>query len=344
MNQKRTASCTLRDVAGHLGISHATVSRALRDDPRITEDVRRRVRQAAQKLGYRRDPKLAELMTHLRGSKRSAFHGTLAWITDLDPAGEYHRWLHGLNFNPASQRAGELGYKLEPFTRVTPADAPRLAHTLAARGIRGVALMSFFQSVTPEEWQWDWSRFASVYSGTVPAHPRLDMVDADYSANCLLLHATLAEHGYRRIGVATELKIEQCLNYTLCVAGELFARLHPGRSMPPPCLLPEAGAAAAPTVRKWIQRHRVDCVVSSAHGMRKLLEDCGYRLPKDIGLAFPAVNPKDDWSGVNQRDELIARGVMETLVASVEQGRFGVPECPRRILLPGIWHQGATCH
>jgi len=340
---KKTTSCTLRNVAAHLGISHATVSRALRDDPRITEAVRRRVVKAAQKLGYRRDPKLAELMTHLRGSKRRAFHGTLAWITDLDPANDYHRWLQDFNFSPASERAGELGYKLEPFTRVTPADAAHLAHTLEARGIHGVALMFFFRPVKPDEWRWNWNRFASVHSGTVPAEPRLDMVDADYSANCLLLHTTLAEHGYHRIGVATELGIEQCLNYTLCVAGELFARLHPGRPMFEPCLLPEVSAATAPIVQKWIARHRVDCIASSAHGMRKLLEGCGYRLSKDIGLAFPAVNPKDDWSGVDQRDELIARSVVETLVASVEQGRFGIPKCPRRTLLAGAWHPGATC-
>jgi AcrR family transcriptional regulator len=343
MALKKTTFCTLRDVAEHLGVSHATVSRALRDDPRITEAVRRRVRRAAQKLGYRRDPKLAELMTHLRGSKRRAFRGSLAWITDLSAANEYHRWLQQLNFKPASERAGELGYQLEPFMNVTPADAPRLAHALEARGIRGIALMFFFRPVKPEEWSWDWSRFAAIHSGTVPVEPRLDMVDADYYANCLLLLTTLTGRGYRRIGVATELGIEQCLNYTLCAASDLFARLHPGRRVIEPCLLTETSAATASVVQKWIKRHRVDCVVSSAHGMRKLLEDCGYRLSKDIGLAFPAVNPKDDWSGVNQRDDLIARGVVESLVSSVEQGRFGVPECPRRILLPGVWHQGATC-
>lgn len=341
---KKTTSCTQRDVAAHLGISHATVSRALRNDPRITEAVRQRVRQAARKLGYRRDPKLAELMTHLRGSKRRAFYGTLAWITDLDPSSEYHRWLQNFNFGPAFERADELGYKLEPFTRVTPADAPHLAHTLEARGIRGIALMFFFRPVNPDEWRWDWDRFALVYSGTIPTRPSFDMVDADYFANCLLLYKTLAEHGYRRIGVATELNIEQSLNHTLSAAGDLFARLHPDHPMFEPCLPAKLSEAAVPIIQKWIKRHRVDCVVSSAHGMRELLETCGYRLPDDIGLAFPAVNPNDDWSGVDQRDRLIAYGVVETLVASVEQGRSGIPACPRRILLPGVWHPGATCH
>ncbi|MBI5396452.1 MAG: LacI family DNA-binding transcriptional regulator [Verrucomicrobia bacterium] len=341
---KKTTSCTLRDVAEHLGISHATVSRALRDDPRITEAVRRRVRQAAQKLGYRRDPKLAELMTHLRGSKQRAFHGTLAWITDLDMASAHHRWLHSLNFSPASERAGELGYKLEPFTHVTPADAPRLAHTLEARGIRGIALMFFFRPVNLEEWRWDWNRLALVHAGTIPAEPKFDIVDADYTANSLLLFKTLAGRGYRRIGIATALSLEQCLNYALCAAGDLFARLQPNHPMFDPCLLPEVSAATAPLVQKWIKRHRVDCVVTTALGMRDLLaKTLGYRLPKDLGLAAPGVDPKGDWSGVNQRDNLITKTVVETLATAVERGRFGIPESPRRILLPGVWYQGATC-
>ena len=341
---KKSISCTLRDVAAHLGISHSTVSRALRDDPRITQAVRQRVRQAAQKLGYRRDPKLAELMTHLRGSKQHAFHGTLAWITDLDTTTDYHHWLHRFNFTPASQRAAELGYHLEPFTHITPVDAPRLARELDARGIHGIALISFFHPVNIQEWSWDWNRFALVHSGTVPIEPQFDVVDADYPVNCLVLFKTLTRHGYRRIGVATERSIEDCLNHALCAASDLFARLHPGHPRIEPCLLPETGPAMVPVLRKWIQRHRVDCVVSSAHGMRKLLENGGYRLPRDLGLAFPGVNPKDDWSGVDQRDHLIVSTAIETLVASVEQGRFGIPACPRRILLPGVWHQGTTCH
>lgn len=43
---------TMQDVARSLGIDHSTVSLALRSDPRIPEQTRDRVRQAAQKLNY----------------------------------------------------------------------------------------------------------------------------------------------------------------------------------------------------------------------------------------------------------------------------------------------------
>jgi LacI family transcriptional regulator len=44
---------TLKDIADELGISPTTVSRALKDDSRITKPVRDRVHKLARKLGYR---------------------------------------------------------------------------------------------------------------------------------------------------------------------------------------------------------------------------------------------------------------------------------------------------
>src|SRR5260370_10058854 len=46
------AEVTIRDVARALSISHTTVSRALADSPKISEETKQRVRQVANQLGY----------------------------------------------------------------------------------------------------------------------------------------------------------------------------------------------------------------------------------------------------------------------------------------------------
>ena len=46
---------TMRDVAAHLGVSPMTVSRALRDDPRVSADTKARVLDAVDALGYWRN-------------------------------------------------------------------------------------------------------------------------------------------------------------------------------------------------------------------------------------------------------------------------------------------------
>jgi len=49
---KRGNDITIKDIADHLGLSHPTVSRALRDMPSIRAQTRERVKQAAIELGY----------------------------------------------------------------------------------------------------------------------------------------------------------------------------------------------------------------------------------------------------------------------------------------------------
>ena len=48
----RGGEITIKDIAEHLGLSHPTVSRALRDMPSVRAETRERVKQAAQALGY----------------------------------------------------------------------------------------------------------------------------------------------------------------------------------------------------------------------------------------------------------------------------------------------------
>ena len=43
---------TIRDVAALAGVSPSTVSRTCQNSPSISEDTKRRVRQAAKQLGY----------------------------------------------------------------------------------------------------------------------------------------------------------------------------------------------------------------------------------------------------------------------------------------------------
>jgi DNA-binding LacI/PurR family transcriptional regulator len=62
--------CNLRTVARVAGVSLATASLALRDDPRIAAETRAKVRHSAEQLGYRVNPLISELMGTLRYRRR----------------------------------------------------------------------------------------------------------------------------------------------------------------------------------------------------------------------------------------------------------------------------------
>lgn len=333
----------MREVAAHLGISHATVSRALRNDPRITPAVRQSVLKAANKLGYKRDPKLAELMSHVRATKSRAYQGTLAWLTDHDIGNEAERAPHELYWEFAARRAMELGYKLERFDNVRPADSSRIGRRLTAAGIQGIVLQQFKAPFHLPDWKIDWSRFAVVHNGSCQTTPALDSVDADDIANCIAVFTRLKEARYRRVGICTTCDIELATNYSLCTAWHRFAFLHPGQPEIPPCLLPDLGPASTRAAERWLKQHRVDAVVSQVRGMKELLERTGRKVPQNLGLAYQGVNPHGQNSGIWQREDIIATVAIETVIAGVEQGRLGLPAVPRLTMIQGNWHPGTTC-
>ena len=56
MNIKKQHRISLKDIAVELGVSIATVSRALRDSPEIGKEMQIKVKELARKLNYRPNP------------------------------------------------------------------------------------------------------------------------------------------------------------------------------------------------------------------------------------------------------------------------------------------------
>lgn len=335
----------MRELAAKLGISHATVSRALRNDARISPAVRQQVRRAAKKHGYRRDPKLAALMQHMRGAQRRIHQGSLAFISNFSIEQPRQNALLQDLLQPARRRAHELGYKLEPFFSAAPSDASRFVRIFSARGISGV--WSFMLGdVDYDLWKWDWNRFAFVHTGSEPRTRTIDVVDAEDRANIRLLFHSLATLGYRRIGVATTHQSEAEALYELSAGRVRFALEKPEHPAFAPCLVKDFDDTGAQHIARWIERHRVDCIVSRWRTIEPLLKKLGLHVPRDIGLAYVTVHGDhedgDRPSGIDIHTGTMAATAIDTLVAAVEQQRFGLPDTPRQILIPGTWWQGRS--
>ncbi|NBU73416.1 MAG: LacI family transcriptional regulator, partial [Bacteroidetes bacterium] len=76
----RSGRVTIATIASELGLGKATVSLALRDDPRIRKQTRERVQQHADKRGYTTNPMVAHVMSQLRSAKVSDYRATMALI------------------------------------------------------------------------------------------------------------------------------------------------------------------------------------------------------------------------------------------------------------------------
>ena len=72
------ANVTMADLAREVRLSRNAVSLALRADPSIPETTRQRVRAAADRMGYRVNPTISQLMSELRKSGVRRARHTLA--------------------------------------------------------------------------------------------------------------------------------------------------------------------------------------------------------------------------------------------------------------------------
>src|SRR4051812_39344206 len=76
---------TVRDIAQKMGVSHVTVSYALRGLPRVSASMREKICQEAERLGYRPDPMLQALSSYRRLGRTPAIRAALAWLCCWDP-------------------------------------------------------------------------------------------------------------------------------------------------------------------------------------------------------------------------------------------------------------------
>lgn len=126
---------TSRDVARLAGVSQPTVSRALRDDARVSEDTKKRVRDAARLLGY-----VPSEAGRALSSGRTRRIGLL--LTDVD--NQFYSHI----IAPVHRELEKLGYQLMLHTE--SADNDTIAERLVANGLDGVILATtLIDSVVP---------------------------------------------------------------------------------------------------------------------------------------------------------------------------------------------------
>jgi len=126
---------TSRDVAQLAGVSQPTVSRALRDDKRVSEATKDRVRKAAERLGY-----VPSDVGRALSSGRTRRIGLL--LTDLE--NQFYPHI----IAPAHDQLETHGYQLMLHTEV--ADTDTVAERLISNGLDGVILAtSTIDSVVP---------------------------------------------------------------------------------------------------------------------------------------------------------------------------------------------------
>lgn len=332
---------SIREIARSLGLSHTTVSEALRESPRVNIATRRRVQKAAQAAGYSPNPLAGALMSEMRRARSGTFRGVIA-ILDQDgpearPAGanRYHREL----IRGAGIRAEELGFKAETIiTGNRGITEARLDSILQARGIRGLLILPIGQKVDLSGL--DWRHYAGIYTDYLIEHPALHSVCSDHYRSMVFAVQRLHRLGYRRLGLVIRADHDARLLHRWEAAFHAYHQHHARKEALPPLVLPDLDRS---TFMRWFKARRPDAVLCHRAEIMEWMRECGARIPETHGFCCLNVASNGEiCAGLDLQPALLGARGIELLIAALHRNECGVPEHASTTTIPAAWVDGPT--
>jgi DNA-binding LacI/PurR family transcriptional regulator len=340
-----------RDIAAAAGFSSATVSRALRGDPRISAETRQRVREAAASLGYVPSPLVSALMQQIR-ERRVEGGAQVALLIDgwwrpphADEDGatlppNYRRTLRG-----ARERLLALGYGTETHYFGNRGQSAReLQRILHARGIQGLLILPTARPVELRELP-DLTRFASATFSLTAAAAPIHRATTNHLRNSHMVMEKLLALGHRRIGITLHPGVDERTGHALLcgLAGyPLFTgaegvELRVRTATDPDC---------SEEIARWIREHGLTALVTS-YEVAWRLREAGLRFPADLSLVHLDATvgreqEGEDYAGIQQRSDLVGSAAADLLVGQLTRNESGLPDHPKLVSTLGEWMEGAT--
>lgn len=328
---------TLSAIAQRAGVSLATVSYALRKNPKISAATRDAVLRAADSLGYRPNPRVASLMAHIRGGRTGAARECLAfvWVHTTRAESRANPFLRSV-LAGARQRAAQLGFALEEFwTSDDGMTDRRLGQILRARGITGVILSPVTTAEAALTLDWDWSCFAAAVIGNVTWAPELHHAGHHHFLGMRLALGELAQAGLTRPAAV----IERDANERSKHAWEAAFLTHHRDVRAAPRLIRIAGVEEAAATAAWLRTLKADALLVSANALLDnpvLLPACAR-----LGLRVFTLHWEGPRAGVaggvEQCYDRIAGHAVDLVATQLNANEAGVPELPCWMLFPGRW-------
>jgi LacI family transcriptional regulator len=349
---------TLADVALKAGVHVTTVSLAIRNNPRIPDATRERIRALATEMGYAPDPMLRALVSYRSRNMKRRNSPTIAYVTNWKT-----KWgwktitAHPEFYAGAESKATELGFKLDHFWLGEPGlTHTRISSIFRARGISGLILASHGFALG-DALQLDWRRFSAIKIDYYPHKPLLHNVTNNQCDIARLAMQRVMAMGYRRIGFVMHRGWDHAADHywTAGFLGEQ-QNLEEHERIPAyifPGMQPVAGwfnEYGMPGVvdpedfRRWFERYRPEVILSKDEFVASALKTLGLRVPRDVAYVDLFLEKTTGGTaGVRQNHRTVGELAVELLAGQLQHNKYGIPEIPTTTFVEGTWFDGATC-
>ncbi len=343
VRHKRGHYVSMRDLATELNMHVSTVSLSLRDSTKIPPATRKRVREAAEKFGYRNNPYISLLMTGKRSGKLPKKPPRLAFVTSFPTRDGWRRVTPTIAafFTEARARAEKRGFRMEeiwlpPVRR----DDPRFSEELRRRSIQGLMFASLPAPDLKLDLHWDW--FCLVAYGFTLSHPPIHRAVNDHYSSMRRAVRECARLGYRRIGLALKSTSATANVQNRWSAAYLMECRELGGLAPLKPLV--AGEWTKQVVSQWMEKVRPEVIVSpNASPLLHRLRTWGYAVPGDLGfVSLSCPKRTGSLSGIYQNTELLGARATDILINLIERNEYGIPDNPGTLMVDGVWNPGKT--
>jgi LacI family transcriptional regulator len=331
---------TMQMIADQAGVSRMAVSLALRNSPKISPATRKRIREIAERLGYRPNPLVSALMTQLRDIRRVPRPTTIAYVTAHPTPDGWRRPGPFTEFyEGAKARAEALGYTLEEWWAANPAMThQRLGDILYNRNIHGVLVAPL--PAGGSTLGLDWSRFAASTIAFSLAEPALHRASNDQYQSISVALQELVKLGYQRIGMAIteeqDVRVQRKWS-----AGYLVHQQSIAPAQRIPALLTDVSFPQRFT--EWYEEHQPDAVLTQEPRCIEYLGRIGKQVPRDVGFAHLALTESDiGLAGINQNGRLVGASAIDLIDGQLRRNERGLASTPKTVLIQGHWVAGPT--
>lgn len=330
-----------RDIARAMGISQVAVSLALRDDRSISAELRKRVRATARQMGYRPNPYVSTLMSHIRAGRKPKEQGIIALLIDVYREKDWHTHeSYRVYYQGVLRRSAELGFQLERFFLTEPGmTAAQIDRILYARGIHGLILAPPYLGNRKLAMQWD--RYACVGTGYAWSQQQFDRVAHDHDQNVVLAFEKLSSLGYARIGMSIPTFFARGRG-ARWLDGFLTCQHRLPKDRRIPLFVGSAEEKSLPRFQSWHSRWKPDALLTLYGHESEWLDEMGLRIPRDIGLACVIRPPGRSFAGINDQYDHIGAATVELVASKIAFNQYGIPAHPKLILIEGYWAAGKS--
>ncbi|MBW8781419.1 MAG: LacI family DNA-binding transcriptional regulator [Verrucomicrobia bacterium] len=316
-----------------------TVSRALRNQPRISESMRKQIHEKALELGYRPDPMLSALAHYRQGRGAPPVNAAIAWLNRWpDPAQLRAYQEFDLYWEGARKAAQKLGFHLEEFVVTEQMNPQRLATILLTRNVRGILLPP---GPFAEGWAetFPWEKFSVVSLGRNVSALPVHIVTSDQSANTMLAFGALRQKGYERIGF-----VGRNWQPRLFGAGFLWAQMGISEELRVPPLLfrSEDYATSEQAFISWFNANKPDAILTEISTLPQMLANSACQKTEEVGLAAMSIVDCPIDAGIFQNSEEIGRVSVLMLNSLINDNAKGIPPISREVLIKGRWVDGKS--